>query len=316
MILNLKNKIKKLKGLTLVLLTIVLLVSCSDYRSEYYENGKLKLKCETRNNQLNGTCEKYYESGELLSEIEFKDGIQDGVSKWYYLNGKLQQETMFSNGSENGLCRNYYETGELLNKIKFINGKEAGVYKAYFKSGDLSTEVNFIDGKQEGLLKEYYNNGGLKSKQMYINGNRKGMFESYYSNSSIKMKSFSENDSTVIYYVKYDSLGSWIKESRDVYVNEEKDNIQIGEVYKLDVELTGPVEDSVIVFVSFFGENPGKEADKEIREYAIDNKITIEFEPNKLGEWTVHGTVGINNNPDRSIMLNPKIFNVLEGETL
>ena len=42
MILNLKNKIKKLKGLTLVLLTIVLLVSCSDYRSEYYENGKLK----------------------------------------------------------------------------------------------------------------------------------------------------------------------------------------------------------------------------------------------------------------------------------
>lgn len=271
----------------LLFFSSILLVCCKDIKKEYYTDGSLKGECEFKDGVANGLCKMFYEDGKIESEIYYIDGIQHGKATWYYPNGNIDTET------------------------NFINGKKEGISKEYYESGELKAEGNYKNDLPDGITKHYYKSGILEAINNYEEGQTKGEYKSYHPNGQLSMVAYQEKDTT-IFYVEYDSLGNWVEESRDVMINSEKDDIQLGETYKLHIELTGPVEDSVLVVLSFFGKNHGELPDKEIRLYAKNNKMTIEFEPNKIGEWMVGGSLIINNNTNRSITLNPRLFNVNE----
>ena len=63
---------------------------------EYYEDGKIRIEYNYKNDEFNGLCKRYDEDGELESEYNYKDGKRHGLFK-YYEDGKIRAEYNFKN---------------------------------------------------------------------------------------------------------------------------------------------------------------------------------------------------------------------------
>lgn len=64
----------------------------------YHKNGKVEIKQQFYNDQLNGPVITYYESGAVASEQEFVHGVRHGDAIEYYENGKIATVRKFENG--------------------------------------------------------------------------------------------------------------------------------------------------------------------------------------------------------------------------
>lgn len=211
---------------------------------------------------------EYYEDGVLASEIEYKEELRNGKSIVYYPNGNIKQEGYYVDDKEHGLFKDYYETGRL------------------------ATEAYFKNGKQDGELKGYHENGLLETIQYFKDGVPDGEFEIFYDNRNLKMYGIYENDS-IIYSIKYDSLGNWISESRPITITTNKDTIKLGEPIIIDFEVGGPIEDSILVSINVhYYDEPSKSSNPEMF-YLKENKHSFSFVPDIPGKWGYLGNIWI-----------------------
>jgi len=174
----------------ITLFLISTLFSCTDIHKEYYSNGVIK------------------------SEIEYIEKIPNGVYKKYDRKGNLIEKGNFLNGKMNGICIWYYDNGFIDTKAEYLNGVENGTITKYNKAGILQDSGRMINGKQEGLTYRFFPNGKLNIIQEYHNDTSNGIFKEYYLNESLLMYAKITKGITN-YYVKYDSLGNFIKENSD-----------------------------------------------------------------------------------------------------
>jgi hypothetical protein len=172
----------------------------------------------------NNIGKEYYPDGTLKSEFKIRENEKNGFAKWYYPNGNVEIEGNFINNKKNGLFKQYYETGEIETECFFKDGLQHGRLVSYFKNGDIYLINNFFEGDQKGDMFEYYPNGQL-------------LMDSYY-----------QDDSTITFYRKYDSLGNIIDEYRIItedipkFAENEKECL-------FSFNISGPkikIEDSVI----------------------------------------------------------------------
>lgn len=211
---------------------------------------------------------EYYENGVLASEIEYKEELRNGKSIVYYPNGNIKQEGYFVDDKEHGLFKEYYETGRL------------------------ATEAYFKNGKQDGELKGYHENGLLETIQYFKDGVPDSTFESYYSNGQLEMLASKEKGKT-LWYVKYDSLGTLISESRPITITTNKDTIKLGEPIIIDFEVGGPIEDSILVSINVhYYDEPSKSSNPEMF-YLKENKHSFSFVPDIPGKWGYLGNIWI-----------------------
>lgn len=79
------KSIERYVGLTMMLRKV------EGFQEEYYENGNLRIKAETKNNLYNGSYETYYSNGQLYEKGQCKKGEKIGDWKIYLESGELKE---------------------------------------------------------------------------------------------------------------------------------------------------------------------------------------------------------------------------------
>ena len=152
---------------------------------EYYDNGKLKFKCEYKNGCIIGKGEEYHEyNGKIKFEGNYINGKRwKGIGK--YFNGAKEYE--INNGR--GIVYEYHKNGELKYEGEIVNGEKNGKGKDYHYNGDLAYEGEYLNREKSGEGKEYNELGLMLFKGKYKNDKRlKG--ENFYRESYRRTKRY------------------------------------------------------------------------------------------------------------------------------
>lgn len=86
--------------------------------TEYYQDGKVKMKGSLKNNKRHGKWEYYYPSGNMWSICHYNEGAKHGETIVYYENGIKRYEGEYLNDAKAGIWRFYSERGELMKEEK------------------------------------------------------------------------------------------------------------------------------------------------------------------------------------------------------
>lgn len=160
------------------------------------------------------TKKEYYETGEMKIEYEIKNNLKDGIYTEYYKNGQVKS------------------------KYNYCKGKLEGKGILFYKNNRIQTETNFRNGLQEGIVKAYFPDGSLKQLGHYKKGLVDGVTFSYYSNKKLDFYSIRRMD-TVLYSIKFDSLGNVVDEGWTVSIFPQKTTIKINETYSAKIKVNG-----------------------------------------------------------------------------
>ncbi|MDR3259322.1 MAG: hypothetical protein LBT51_06855, partial [Fusobacteriaceae bacterium] len=144
----------------------------------YYEDGKIKIQANYKNDMLDGEYEEFDIDGNLKIQKLMSNGriirdgkeinnLKEGIHKSYYSSGNLETELNFKNGTLDGLQTFYYENGNIMCTANFNTGLLNGIFKDYLPDGTLYSEINYENGLKKGMEKEYYPSGKIYGE--YIN---------------------------------------------------------------------------------------------------------------------------------------------------
>jgi hypothetical protein len=98
-----------------------LIISCSNYHKEYYDNGKLKIIGKTdRNGNWIGTVKKFYNNGQIESECNYSKGLPNGTINGYDTSGILNYKAIYVRGKMIGHS-SYDKTGKMISGINYLN---------------------------------------------------------------------------------------------------------------------------------------------------------------------------------------------------
>jgi hypothetical protein len=133
----------------------------------------------------------------------------------------------------------------------------------------------------------YYDNGKIERIIPYKNNKMDGMFLMYYRNGKLKEKHCVTNGES-IFYEKYDSLGKYISDYRDIKIFKQKDTIFLGNNYKAGIHILGYRPCSKIIYAvsepiskndSFKGKNAF------VIKNIINDSAYFELKPKKTGDF-------------------------------
>ena len=167
---------------------------------EFYISGKLKKKCNYKDDFLDGLSTSYYENGQLESKGSYKYGKRDGKWESWYENGQLQSReiyvTLFKEkmklnditSYQIGEQEEWYEDGQLRLKGKYDKGEKVGVWQSWHENGKLKSEGKYVDGYKEGIWKFWYDGGQIKEKGSFKEGGEIGLWESWHENGQMASK--------------------------------------------------------------------------------------------------------------------------------
>lgn len=165
---------------------------------------------------------EYYKNGEIKRSSEMRNGKQHGFVLEYFEDGTVKSQGEWKDGLANGTIKHYYSNGTLKSQSSWKNGREDGLMEKYYKNGKLWNRANLKDGMQVGKSIFYYENGEILEQQVYTD---KG---------------------DLAYFVKFDSLGNIDTEAVLLIFDSEKDTVNFGENYEVNihfgVDISGDVE--------------------------------------------------------------------------
>ena len=201
---NLRNsalKIAKLRSLFLFLLMIVALISCTEVRKSFWENGNPKSVLTYKNGALEGSCTWYHQNGNIqlvagyqqnklhgrsvhyfdngaVSEVEkYYNNLKDSVFTQYYPNGKVLSRETYCSDTLCGKLVKYYESGNTMMEGSYHRGMMDGSWLFYAVTGEIIGKADFVLGT--GIQKTWYPNGKLQQLIHYQNNVKHGKEEFY-----------------------------------------------------------------------------------------------------------------------------------------
>jgi antitoxin component YwqK of YwqJK toxin-antitoxin module len=194
-----------------------------DIKTEYYPDGKLKIKATYKDDKPEGVWREYSEEGEVEKSYIYKYGIvigegiiteegeKVGLWKEYYDDGLLKGEGYYDHDKRVGPWTYYHRNGEIEQTGSYDDlGLPEGEWRWYYSSGILQRKESFTDGLADGLMSEYdrlgniviegnywkgledgewfYAMGDHREEGEYIEGMRDGDWTTYYANGDVKFK--------------------------------------------------------------------------------------------------------------------------------
>lgn len=149
------------------------------------------------------------------------------------------------NGCQNRNTQNveykYFSNGSIKSKSIKANRKSLEKYYEYYPSGSLKVEAYYKNNIQDSIQKVFYENGILNQQATFVNGDLLGEAFFYDSLGRLEKKYAYINvrDSSYLNeIISYDTAGSIIKEKSLFFsLTPERDTINLGEVYNLDIKL-------------------------------------------------------------------------------
>lgn len=146
-----------MRNIILITIMALLIIQCHKTGTkrvvEKFPDGELKMECiiDTTNNKSD-TLEKteYYNNGNIKITGKFKSNKRDGEWKFYYKNGQLWSKGTFVDGKSHGLFVIYNEDGTLFMQSSYKKGKPDGIW-IFYEKGKKKKEVIFSN---DSIIKE------------------------------------------------------------------------------------------------------------------------------------------------------------------
>jgi uncharacterized protein len=158
-----------------------------EIRTDYYDDGSVKVVGSYKNGVPEGIRREYdangkitdsyiFEKGVIMGEgIVDEKGLKQGFWKEFFDNGKLRAEGNYKDNTKTGDWKFYTENEKLKQNGKFNkNGFQTGEWKWFHENGQLQKTENFVNGVLEGTTEEFDENGKLICSGQYIEGYEDG----------------------------------------------------------------------------------------------------------------------------------------------
>ncbi|MDD3875604.1 MAG: toxin-antitoxin system YwqK family antitoxin [Bacteroidales bacterium] len=199
-----------------ILIFLLVLVSCTQTHTEYWENGDKKLEYSLKSGKKNGIEYGWFQNNRLQCQFEYKDGLLNGKAVTWYYNGNKESEEFYINNKLNGISTFWSETGILSIQKEYKNGILDGIFKEWYDNGQLKVDglysnelfhgtwgyydprgIKVGEGQFEkgtGTLKGFYLNGVLKREVPYFLNMKNGEEVWYNESGSIERIVLYKND--------------------------------------------------------------------------------------------------------------------------
>jgi uncharacterized protein len=131
----------RINQLTVTILIVLLLASCSKTKETHYPNGTTKSRQEFKGKRENGVSTWFFDNGKKELEVNYVNGLPNGIStRWYYSGIKESQETYFD-GKKNGTARKWDVNGKIAEELNYKNDSLHGAYILYYDNGLVKLKV-------------------------------------------------------------------------------------------------------------------------------------------------------------------------------
>lgn len=152
--------------------------------TEYYENGKVKVKANYKDGALNGAYKSFHLNGLKQSEGKYENGIRVGLWKGWHANGNPSYEYVFDLNTAHPFEPNkkeWADNGQLtLEQVLDVSG--TGYLREWTAQGIKTHDVDmYMLERTRGVETWWYDNGQLNWKRDYRKGQDTTMIQ-FYSN--------------------------------------------------------------------------------------------------------------------------------------
>ncbi|MCX7863249.1 MAG: hypothetical protein N2449_09685 [Bacteroidales bacterium] len=89
-------------------------------KTEYYPNGKVRVKGSFKNNLRHGEWIYYFDNGNIWSQGTFNEGKSHGTFTIYNKDGSLFMKSSYNNGKPDGKWL-FYDKNKLVREVHFAN---------------------------------------------------------------------------------------------------------------------------------------------------------------------------------------------------
>jgi uncharacterized protein len=148
------------RQLFLIVLSALVLASCSRTKTEYWPNGNKKSEIGVNGGKYEGIAHYWYEDGTLQTSCTYRNNLVEGSLRSYYPSGRPQAEQSFTKGVLNGVAKNWDKSGQLVLVCSYRDGFLHGKYTEYYPNGTVKAEGTYLHGDHDGTWL-YYDAGGM-----------------------------------------------------------------------------------------------------------------------------------------------------------
>lgn len=158
-----------------------------DIRTDYYEDGSIKVVGSYKDGVAEGIRREYDRKGNITDSyvmhkgrmighgIIDEAGQRQGPWKEYYMEGMLRAEGNYTNNVRTGLWKFYHPNGQLEQIGKYdAKGRGTGNWKWYYDDGTLRRDENIFEGIHEGDYVEYDHDSTILLKGNYVDDIKEG----------------------------------------------------------------------------------------------------------------------------------------------
>lgn len=163
---------KKLKFFSVLLLMLVLSVSCTRTKDEYFDDGYLKSSIQYRFGKENGISKYYFINPPhpLKIVVKMKNGKKEGDFVKYFINGKLDTRCHYENDLLEGTEERFHIKGYRMYTTNYLHGKKHGEYIHYHTNGEIMEKGSFYEDLFDGDWSYYDERGVLVGEGHYEKG--------------------------------------------------------------------------------------------------------------------------------------------------
>lgn len=178
---------------TLIVITGLIVTSCTKTEKTYWENGKPKSVLSKKGKHYNGISTWYYSDGIKQHECNYVNDTLQGPSTRWYNNGQISSVDNYKDNRRHGKSLNYDFEGRLISEANYIHDTLDGSYKEYYPTGQTKVEGNYFKGMFEGKWIYYQQDGTITGMGEYKNGT--GRQRAWYPDGKlIRILQYRDND--------------------------------------------------------------------------------------------------------------------------
>ncbi|MDY0217012.1 MAG: toxin-antitoxin system YwqK family antitoxin, partial [Bacteroidales bacterium] len=170
-IFNLRITFTMIRFISVLIISVLFLTSCSKVDKSYYENGQIKSELKFKNKKRDGKSIWYHPNGQIQMEAIYKNDVLDGTLQRYYHNGSLQLLENYKEGILHGEKKSWDDKGHLSYSANYENGKLQGKYNVYYPDEYIQIEGNYNQDNYHGKWIYYSISGQIVGEGEFENGN-------------------------------------------------------------------------------------------------------------------------------------------------
>ncbi len=123
----------------------------------YYEGNK----------PYSGPYSNYYESGRIKMRCYFSNGYPDKSVIYYFENGNVSQSGFYDDGDQDGLWSLFNQNGEKVGEAHYVDGKKDGIWTLWDENGNQRYHMMYRHGQKVGNWQLWDDQASLVSEKNF-----------------------------------------------------------------------------------------------------------------------------------------------------